>query len=72
MPGGVTSTTVEEVFSPGEFEDPLHLDDELLRMTDAILDDTARRIAALRATPEAKEGLSAFLDKRPPVWVAKD
>lgn len=40
-------------------------------VTEAVLDDTARRIAALRATPEAKEGLSAFLDKRPASWVAK-
>lgn len=37
-------------------------------VTETVLDDTARRIAALRATPEAKEGLSAFLDKRPPKW----
>ena len=32
-------------------------------------EDTARRIATLRATPEAKEGLSAFLEKRPAAWV---
>ncbi len=37
---------------------------------DAVLADTARRIAELRATPEAREGLSAFLDKRPAKWVA--
>ena len=37
------------------------VDDELFELT-------ARRIADLRATPEAKEGLSAFLDKRPPLW----
>ena len=37
---------------------------------DAVVEDTARRIATLRATPEAKEGLSAFLDKRPPAWLA--
>ena len=37
---------------------------------DAVVEDTARRIAALRATPEAKEGLGAFLDKRPPAWTA--
>ncbi|MGL4410041.1 MAG: enoyl-CoA hydratase/isomerase family protein, partial [Zoogloea sp.] len=24
----------------------------------------------LRATPEAREGLAAFLDKRPAAWVA--
>lgn len=35
---------------------------------DAVVDDTARRIATLRATAEAREGLSAFLDKRPPRW----
>jgi methylglutaconyl-CoA hydratase len=35
----------------------------------ALIDDTARRIAALRATPEAREGLSAFLDKRKPGWI---
>jgi methylglutaconyl-CoA hydratase len=35
---------------------------------DAIIDETARRIAAIRATPEAQEGLSAFLEKRKPSW----
>ena len=35
----------------------------------AVIDDTARRIATLRATPEAREGLSAFLQKRPPAWM---
>lgn len=34
-----------------------------------MIDDTARRIAALRATPEAREGLSAFLEKRKPGWI---
>jgi methylglutaconyl-CoA hydratase len=36
---------------------------------DEVLEDTARRIAMLRATPEAREGLSAFLEKRPAGWV---
>lgn len=36
---------------------------------DAVVEDTASRIASLRATPEAKEGLSAFLEKRPAAWV---
>jgi len=40
-------------------------------VTETVLDDTARRIAALRATSEAREGLSAFLDKRPAAWTAK-
>lgn len=30
---------------------------------------TVRTIAERRASPEAKEGLSAFLEKRPPSWV---
>ncbi|MBS0346045.1 MAG: enoyl-CoA hydratase/isomerase family protein [Proteobacteria bacterium] len=37
---------------------------------DALVEDTARRIASLRATPEACEGLAAFLDKRPAAWIA--
>jgi len=36
---------------------------------DALVKDTAQRIARIRATPEAKEGLSAFLEKRPPNWM---
>lgn len=35
---------------------------------DALVDDTAMRIATLRATLEAREGLDAFLQKRVPSW----
>ena len=35
---------------------------------DSLVEETARRIAALRGGGEAWEGLSAFLDKRPPRW----
>lgn len=38
-------------------------------MDDALMADTARRIAGMRATGEAREGLSAFLEKRPATWV---
>jgi methylglutaconyl-CoA hydratase len=38
---------------------------------DAVVEDTARRIAALRATPEAREGLLAFLEKRSAAWLEK-
>jgi methylglutaconyl-CoA hydratase len=31
-------------------------------------DETARRIAAHRTSPEGQEGLRAFLEKRPPSW----
>ena len=36
-----------------------------------IIEETARRIAAIRATPEAQEGLSAFLEKRKPGWMGR-
>jgi methylglutaconyl-CoA hydratase len=36
---------------------------------DAVVSDTARRIATLRASDEAREGLAAFLQKRPAAWV---
>ncbi|WP_205665116.1 enoyl-CoA hydratase/isomerase family protein [Caldimonas tepidiphila] len=36
---------------------------------DEVVLDTAERIARLRATPEAKEGLAAFLEKRSPGWM---
>jgi len=35
----------------------------------AVLDDTAARIADIRATDEGKEGIRAFLEKRTPAWV---
>lgn len=35
----------------------------------AVIDDTAKRIAAVRATAEAKEGIGAFLGKRAAAWV---
>lgn len=35
---------------------------------DDLIAETARRIAALRSQPEAREGLTAFLEKRSPVW----
>lgn len=38
---------------------------------DDVVEDTARRISSLRATPEAKEGLDAFLSKRSAAWVPK-
>lgn len=38
-------------------------------VSDDIRADTAARIAARRARPEAKEGMAAFFDKRRPGWV---
>ncbi len=36
---------------------------------DDLIDDTIARIAEIRATDEAKEGVSAFLQKRKPNWI---
>ena len=38
-------------------------------ITAAIIADTARTIADIRATPEAQEGLTAFLEKRKAAWI---
>lgn len=37
-------------------------------LNQALVDYTASRIAAIRATPEAREGITAFLEKRPAGW----
>jgi methylglutaconyl-CoA hydratase len=38
------------------------------KIDDALSRETARRIAQRRASPEGKEGLAAFLEKRKPEW----
>jgi methylglutaconyl-CoA hydratase len=40
-------------------------------INDNVVEDTAHRIAHLRATPEARDGIAAFLDKRQPAWLAE-
>ena len=35
---------------------------------DAVMKDTAHRLAAQRNSPEGKEGVGAFLEKRKPSW----
>ncbi|MBS1158527.1 MAG: Enoyl-CoA hydratase/isomerase [Proteobacteria bacterium] len=35
----------------------------------ALSEETAQRIARQRATAEARDGIAAFLDKRPPAWL---
>ncbi len=34
----------------------------------ALIQDTSRRIAEIRASDEGKEGIAAFLEKRKPNW----
>ena len=38
-------------------------------MSDALMQETAQRIALLRMDAETREGLRAFLDKRSPDWM---
>ncbi|MGE5616108.1 MAG: enoyl-CoA hydratase/isomerase family protein [Bacillota bacterium] len=38
-------------------------------VTSELLQDTAQRIARLRASPEGREGVSAFLEKRRAAWI---
>jgi methylglutaconyl-CoA hydratase len=38
---------------------------------DALVTDTAERIAAIRASADGREGVRAFLDKRKPRWLAE-
>lgn len=39
-------------------------------LDDALIAETAERIAQIRAGDEAREGIDAFLNKRPPAWQA--
>jgi methylglutaconyl-CoA hydratase len=36
---------------------------------DDVIAGTAERIAAVRSSPEAKEGVTAFLERRDPAWL---
>lgn len=38
---------------------------------ETLVEETAHRIAHLRATSEAREGIAAFLDKRSPAWMGE-
>ena len=40
-------------------------------INETLVEDTAHRIAHLRATPEAREGIAAFLEKRQPNWMGE-
>jgi methylglutaconyl-CoA hydratase len=40
-----------------------------VQVTDALLEDTAQRIAAIRASSEGREGVASFLEKRKPNWL---
>jgi methylglutaconyl-CoA hydratase len=39
-------------------------------LDEGVIDETAARIAAIRASDEGREGVTAFLEKRKPSWLA--
>jgi methylglutaconyl-CoA hydratase len=39
-------------------------------LDDALVADTAKRIAEIRVSPEGKEGIASFLEKRKPSWIS--
>ena len=41
-------------------------------ITPDLIEDTAQRIMRLRSSAEGREGIQAFLEKRPPYWSASD
>lgn len=40
-------------------------------VTDAMVEDTAQRIAEIRVSPEGREGIASFLEKRRPAWTRR-
>jgi len=40
-------------------------------LDDALVADTAKRIAEIRVSPEGKEGIAGFLEKRKPSWCSR-
>ena len=63
----------EEIMAcaPGAVADAKQLADDVAGRTvdHALMEETARRIAARRVSPEGREGLAAFFDKRKPAWM---
>jgi methylglutaconyl-CoA hydratase len=41
------------------------------QLDDALLADTAKRIADIRVSPEGREGIAGFLEKRKPAWCSR-
>ena len=56
--------------APGAMGDAKRLVNDIAqhKIDSGLLDDTARRIARARVSPEGLEGVRAFLDKRKPNW----
>ena len=44
------------------------VEDVAYRPVEDVMEETARRIARIRVSPEGQEGVRAFLEKRKPNW----
>lgn len=56
--------------APGAVADSKKLvEDVAYRPIESVMEETAKRIARTRVSPEGQEGVRAFLDKRKPSWV---
>jgi methylglutaconyl-CoA hydratase len=42
------------------------------KISEGLAQKTAEHLAELRTSPEAQEGLQAFLEKRKPKWIEED
>ncbi len=56
--GPGAQTAVKDLLRAVSFRDPA-----------SVMDETASRIATIRASDEGQEGLAAFLEKRQPAWI---
>ena len=77
--GGETSNFNVNGYDPADTKFNLGLGLDLVHPGDGITiglsydadlaEDTVRRIVEVRSSPEGKEGLNAFLEKRPAAWI---
>jgi methylglutaconyl-CoA hydratase len=69
---GVVAELTQQIVScaPGAVADAKRLVDHVAAhpLDHRLMEETARRIAARRASDEGREGLAAFLEKRRPAW----
>jgi methylglutaconyl-CoA hydratase len=75
VPAGQLDTTVTQVVDDLLASSPVAIAEAKRLVRDAtaglVLGDLAARLAAVRAAPEAQEGLAAFIAKQQPGWVVR-
>ncbi|WP_448577484.1 enoyl-CoA hydratase-related protein [Thermaurantiacus sp.] len=74
-PGAVVEAWIADILAaaPGAIAEAKALVRDIAGqpITDTLRAETAARIAARRASDEGREGLAAFLEKRPPAWAKR-